>query len=92
MPPHEVRPDAVLPHLPLNPLLAKVRVAQQTWKSDSGLGEGKCVWSWRPGVLWDHTGRVSAAGELATVCSASVGAPRPEGTELEWAPEALRSP
>lgn len=54
----EVRPDALPSHLPWNPLLAKVCVAQQTWKSDSGLGEGKCVW--RPGVLWDHTGRFSA--------------------------------
>lgn len=85
-----MRPDALPSHLPLNPLLAKVCVAQQTWKSDSGLGEGKCVW--RPGVLWDHTRRYSAAGELATVCSASVGAPRPEGRELEWAPEAPTRP
>lgn len=55
--PAEVCPDALPSHLPLNPLLAKVCVAQQTWKSDSGLGEGRCVW--RPGVLWDHTGRLS---------------------------------
>lgn len=33
----------------------------------------------------------SLPGELATVCSASVGAPRPEGAELEWAPEARHS-
>lgn len=30
-------------------------------------------------------------GELAAVGSPSGGAPRPEGTELEWAPEARHS-
>lgn len=48
----EVRPDALPSHRPPSPELAEVCVAQRAWKSDPGLGEGKCIWSWD--AFWGH--------------------------------------
>lgn len=41
----EVRPDALPSRRSPSRQLAEVCVAQRAWKSDPGLGEGKCVWS-----------------------------------------------